>query len=299
MAWDDSFMSPSDSFWLKLWELLAALGFTLVIAGVVIEGVEHFVKFNEVETRRKKRIEKIGWLVLVGGLSLEFWAEHKAKRISDRENARLGMVAAESNRRSKELEATNLTLRSNIVVLERQINAARPESQPITDVSADLFLRVYGMAHEERVKLLASTNELLELYVKVSNSVFTPWKIFRLSCNHELVEEPTVQRVILSAHLTENPVDRWEVKGRTKVSGGGISIDALKTSPVSTIYDIVAMSLRVEALTEVVDTSVVANGTLTIKFNGTTRQFPVSFPKGANEELIIPATTNKIIDFWN
>jgi hypothetical protein len=93
--------------------------------GCVIEGVEHFVKFKRNESQKRKGIEKLGWLILVGGLAMEFTGDNRAKRIADRENKRLAVEAAEArrdagkaNERAANLESTNLVLRSNLLALE-------------------------------------------------------------------------------------------------------------------------------------------------------------------------------------
>jgi uncharacterized membrane protein len=87
-------MSSSDAFWLNVWGTVAAIGFIIVIIGVIIEGVEHFKKFPRTENARKLQIEKIGWFLVVAGLAMEFLGDHAAKRISDREGARLNEEAA-------------------------------------------------------------------------------------------------------------------------------------------------------------------------------------------------------------
>lgn len=114
-------MSSSDAMWLRIWEWIATIGFLLVLVGVVIEGVEHFKKFSKKEHARKLHIEKIGWLILVVGLAMEFLGDHAAKRISDREYARLSAEAAESKERSKKLESGNLSLRAEVAKLEAAV----------------------------------------------------------------------------------------------------------------------------------------------------------------------------------
>src|SRR5258707_8209583 len=89
-------MSSSDALWLNVWGIFAAIGFIIVIIGVIIEGVEHFKKFPRKENARKLQIEKIGWFLVVGGLAIEFLGDHAAKRISDRENARVNREAADA-----------------------------------------------------------------------------------------------------------------------------------------------------------------------------------------------------------
>src|SRR5437762_11505541 len=123
-------MSSIDSSWLSFWEWFATIGFILVIAGCIIEGVEHFVKFKRNESKRRKEIEKLGWLILVGGLAMEFLGDKRAKRIADRENWRLTSEAAEARKDAgkandrassnelqvAQIEQTNLVLRSNVAI---------------------------------------------------------------------------------------------------------------------------------------------------------------------------------------
>jgi hypothetical protein len=90
-------MSSIDSWWLTFWEWFATIGFLLVIVGCIIEGVEHFCKFKRGEAHRRKGIEKLGWLILVAGLAMEFLGDKRAKRIADRENIRLTNEAAQAS----------------------------------------------------------------------------------------------------------------------------------------------------------------------------------------------------------
>lgn len=103
-------MSTNDAIWLGAWEKLASFGFLLVIIGVVLEGVGHFWKFPKEEEARKLKIEKAGWLILVAGLAMEFLGDQFAKRIADRETARLAVLAGNANRTAEELRATNMVM---------------------------------------------------------------------------------------------------------------------------------------------------------------------------------------------
>lgn len=103
-------MSPGDAVWLGVWEKLASFGFLLVILGVVLEGVGHFREFPKEEEARKLKVEKAGWLILVVGLAMEFLGDQFAKRIADREAARLAVLAGDANRTAEELRATNLVM---------------------------------------------------------------------------------------------------------------------------------------------------------------------------------------------
>ena len=66
-------MSSSDSFWLGILEWVGTIGFVAVIIGVAIEGVEHFGKFPRKDHARQKRIEKLGWFLVVAGLWSFSW----------------------------------------------------------------------------------------------------------------------------------------------------------------------------------------------------------------------------------
>jgi hypothetical protein len=149
-------MSSSDAAWLIIWEWFATIGFAVVIAGVFIEGVEHFRKFPKKEKSRKKHIEKIGWFLVVAGLAAEFLGDHAAKRISDREAARLNreagdarkiagdaeLEAGKANERAALIESNSLVLRSNVVALEDKIlhvkNAIPPRQ--ISEKQRQLFI---------------------------------------------------------------------------------------------------------------------------------------------------------------
>lgn len=125
-------MSSSDALWLNVWGTVAAIGFIIVIIGVIIEGVEHFKKFPRKENARKLQIEKIGWFLVVAGLAMEFLGDHAAKRISDREDARLNKEAGDAretagnaereagqaNERAANTESNNLVLQSSVLELK-------------------------------------------------------------------------------------------------------------------------------------------------------------------------------------
>jgi len=135
-------MSSSDALWLKIWGMFAAIGFVLVIIGVIIEGVEHFKKFPRKEQARKLQIEKIGWFIVVVGLAMEFLGDNAAKRISDREAARLNKEAGDArvtagnaekeagqanafaarfNERAAMLESTNAQLVATNLLLANEV----------------------------------------------------------------------------------------------------------------------------------------------------------------------------------
>jgi hypothetical protein len=137
-------MSSIDSWWLSFWSYCATFGFILVILGCIIEGVEHFVKFKRSESHKRKGIEKLGWLILVGGLAMEFLGDKRARRITDRENRRLTVEAAQAlkdagkaNERSRLLESTNIILgtkleelRSTNLMLQADVLKLKAEAQP-------------------------------------------------------------------------------------------------------------------------------------------------------------------------
>ena len=115
----------SDSPSLKFWEVFATIGFALVLLGVVIEGVEHFVKFKKGEAKRRHLIEKIGWFILVGGLSMELLGDQMAKRISRRQNAELEREAGDARKDAAEAMKQTEGLRSNNLVLTIQLEEIR------------------------------------------------------------------------------------------------------------------------------------------------------------------------------
>jgi hypothetical protein len=135
-------MSPSDARWLNIWEWVASIGFFIVIVGVVIEGVEHFRKFPRKDKELKEKWEKSGWFLVVAGLALEFLGDHAAKRISDRESARLTKEAEDSHqlavkfdadrvliaKQAEEIKQTNLVLQIKLREIE-----AKLEWRHITD----------------------------------------------------------------------------------------------------------------------------------------------------------------------
>jgi len=121
-------MSSADSWWLSFWEWFASVGFLLVIVGCIIEGVEHLVKFKRSEAHKRKGIEKLGWLILVVGLAMEFLGDRRAKRIADRENRRLSAVAAFANERAALVESNNLVLQKQLAEI-KQWRTIKPEQK--------------------------------------------------------------------------------------------------------------------------------------------------------------------------
>jgi hypothetical protein len=120
-------MSATDASSLSFWELVATIGFICVIIGVAIEGVEHFSKetLDENLKKRRKNVERFGWLIVVLSLATEFFGDHKVKGITTRETQRMTVEltfattnAAIANERSIILEKTNLVLRTEMLKLE-------------------------------------------------------------------------------------------------------------------------------------------------------------------------------------
>jgi hypothetical protein len=158
-------MSSSDALWLRIWGVFAAIGFIIVIIGVVIEGVEHFKQFQKKEHARKLQIEKLGWFLVVVGLGMEFLGDNAAKRISDRESARLNKEAGDArkdagaaveragiaNERAALLESDNLVLRSNVAALElhvmetsNKVDKIDPRNAIISYLTASVYFEVNG-----------------------------------------------------------------------------------------------------------------------------------------------------------
>lgn len=135
-------MSSSDALWLNLWETIGTIGFVLVIIGVIIEGVEHFKKFPKKEHARKLQIEKLGWYVVVIGLAMEFWGDHAAKRISERESARLNKEAGDARK-----EAQQFRLRAS--QLEAKI-----QTRTIAHDKRDKFVNLLAAKQKVPVRVL-------------------------------------------------------------------------------------------------------------------------------------------------
>jgi hypothetical protein len=150
-------MNAPDTSWLKFWEGFATVGFILVIVGVIIEGVE-FTRWVKDEHARKK-IEKLGWLVLVVGLGIEFLGGHKAKIITDWQNARLNQEAgqaqkeagkafkqaAEANERAAKADLARIELQKQIAETSKAVADMEPQKQPIRSVFAFMRVEVRGI----------------------------------------------------------------------------------------------------------------------------------------------------------
>src|SRR4051812_12608417 len=83
-------MTLLDSSWLKFWEVVGTTGILSVIAGVVGEGLADFEKWPK-DAKRRKKMEKFAWRLLLVGLVLEFWGNSKVTGIKDLEIARLSL----------------------------------------------------------------------------------------------------------------------------------------------------------------------------------------------------------------
>lgn len=148
-------MTSLDSSSLSFWEIVAKIGFVVVIVGVVIEGAEilvkltrsggfkkwipysiqpKLVKISKFIDEKMLWFESIGFSILVIGLSVEFLGDFVAMRIADYENARLNKKASDAeersnkalkdaafaNERSGMLELTNAILRASVATLEKE-----------------------------------------------------------------------------------------------------------------------------------------------------------------------------------
>jgi hypothetical protein len=145
-------MSSSDALWLKIWGAFAAIGFIMVIIGVIIEGVEHFKKFPRKEHARKLQIEKIGWFIVVIGLAMEFLGDSAAKRISDREAARLNKEAGDARKDAGEAFKLGSIANERAATNELQVAELNKESS-IARLTAANAEKAAGMAIERAAKL--------------------------------------------------------------------------------------------------------------------------------------------------
>jgi len=141
-------MSAIDSESLNSFEWLADFGTWLVIIGVAGEGVEIVLKVLQHKLTNEKflawcknhefSIEIWGalfWLMVVIGLAVEFRYGHKAKTITDRENARLTQNAAELNLKSEVFRLKANTLEREMMETKTNLANADPRSLPITSIS--------------------------------------------------------------------------------------------------------------------------------------------------------------------
>jgi len=172
-------MSSSDALWLMIWGTFAAIGFILVIVGVIIEGVEHFKTFPRKEQARKLQIEKIGWFIVVVGLAMEFLGDNAAKRISDRESARLNKEAGDARKDASDsklasdgmeitnaqLVATNLLLANELLTLAQQMqetaNTANETRNLLGDSNTTARLNETKAALAEASKVAADVRSVV------------------------------------------------------------------------------------------------------------------------------------------
>jgi hypothetical protein len=157
-----------DSSSLKLWEFVSEFGFVMVIVGVVGEGFELIVKWGD--RRRGKATSKkdLEWLlpvetlffvILTIGLAMEFLGSHNAMRISDAENGRLNLLSNGAYERSANAESNNLVLRSNVLVLQAQLQRRR-----ITDEKKHIMIDMLIHAPKGRVTLTAVQSDVEAVY---------------------------------------------------------------------------------------------------------------------------------------
>jgi uncharacterized membrane protein len=154
-------MSFSDTLWLKIWSTTAVIGFLIVIIGVVIEGVEHFKKFSKKDRVRKLKIEKFGWFLVVIGLAMEFLGDHAAKRISNRETARLNRDAGEARKEAGNAikqagEANKQAALANDRASTNELRAAALTNQTAQLVASNL-------SFAKQVEELRSKNLMLDI----------------------------------------------------------------------------------------------------------------------------------------
>ena len=269
-------MSSSETLWLKIWEIIATVGFVLVIIGVVIEGVEHFKKFSKKEQVRKLHIEKIGWLILVAGLAMEFLGDHAAKRISNRENARLHdeatraqQAAGEANERAAKLEAANLVVKSKLVTID-------PLNQPVSDMSAIVSFKVKGSNGMERAPfgsphvawlMLCDTNIAYSMFNVLVADSFIP-------VNHPLADN--CREYIMQFHLeTIGAATGLEQKIRVK------AIEAIEN----------ANMLRIDVKFLPIDSEILGGSVRVIINAAVPKEFLIP-PQKAFEPLILTNVSN-------
>jgi hypothetical protein len=150
-------MSASDSFWLIIWELIAAIGVIVVIVGIIGEGSELLVKWA-LKTKYKKfqkelddgfrwflailmkfvrprilEVETFAFALVVLGLVAEFWGGHKSQQILDRNNSRLNLAAEQLGKTNAQLSLQVELLKSNNLALYEEIQPRRitPEKKKI------------------------------------------------------------------------------------------------------------------------------------------------------------------------
>lgn len=135
-------MTALDLSSLKIWESVGEWGFVFVWVGVAGEGVEIFIKLfrPNLYDRKKFCLDVIGaifWMILVAGLAVEFWGNHKAMRIADAENARLHVFAANTESNSIALSLTVEELRKQ----NDKLKAAMPR-RTISEIQREVFIEV-------------------------------------------------------------------------------------------------------------------------------------------------------------
>ncbi|MBI5774303.1 MAG: hypothetical protein HZA89_11240 [Verrucomicrobia bacterium] len=132
-------------FWLDV--VLSIVGGILVFWGLKLEKMAESDEYLDafVDGVKSKKLQaQRGWRILMTGIVVEVVAALGVSIIS-------GLEIAVLNEKSKQLEATNLVLRSNVLVLESQIAETKtsvvkvePLKQPIGFASATVRIRVHG-----------------------------------------------------------------------------------------------------------------------------------------------------------
>jgi hypothetical protein len=174
-------MTPKDSLWLFIWELVATIGIIVVIFGIIGEGSELLAKWAI--KRKYKRLQKgiddgarwflavllkyirprilevetFAFALVVIGLMAEFWGGHKSQEILGRNNSEL-------NNKTARLVTDNLVLRSNVAVLEAaaQWRTITPQQENIITNFANANSALWAkwhMTNEDKVIVLAEISD--------------------------------------------------------------------------------------------------------------------------------------------
>ena len=193
---------PLDSR-IDFWEYASFVGALIVIIGIAIECFELAEKWIEKWGKEKPQlkeqlfnsacvksavafakkweieIETVGFVIVIVGLIIELGGSITAFRLSNqrdaitnREAGEANKIAAESNERSKGLEATNLVLRSNVVALEIKFGNGHISRQQHTNLVTCLRtwdgprnpIMVGCQSFNNRPEALTFFRELLEVF---------------------------------------------------------------------------------------------------------------------------------------
>ncbi len=141
-------MTILDSESLRFWESVGEVGFCLVIVGVLGEGAEIVVKLFRQELYKRKQLRfdlfaAVCWVILVVGLAVEFWGNHKAMRIAAKESDRLNVeaghareLAGEANERAASNELARVELEAKIKQAEIRTLNKTPGRMRVVTASA-------------------------------------------------------------------------------------------------------------------------------------------------------------------